>query len=306
MMAIKPDDVKRVILDEDDFGFELQVGQVLVKLGQQRQKDAFNGTNVELLRHGGTYTDPATNKPRQFDYRCRVYRREPGSSFMACAFLAIECKNLHESSPLAVCGKTRSQDEAYFAFVRSICDDANNKVSSVLRRPSRTKDIFYSDGFVGKSLVRLKEKEEREKKEKGGTKVEKKTLLTTDNSQNSDLFDRWSQALASCSELAEEACFLAHENCMRVCSMILPIVVVPDNSLWKVKYNEAGSIEEEPTIVNECEFFVERKIQITAGKFAITHIHFVTLTGLAELVSRFWSHQEVWTWLFPAYAERYI
>lgn len=159
-MTIKPEDVKRIIESADDFGFEMRVGQVLKGLADDARKDIFNGTYLEPPEHGGTYTDSITSKPRQFDFRCRIIRRPSvnvPTQGTYCALLAIECKNLHESAPVVVCGCPRAMGEAYYDFIVSHMDDSGRCMSLTTRRVEHGQ-FYQADEFVGKSCVRLGEK----------------------------------------------------------------------------------------------------------------------------------------------------
>ncbi len=51
---ITPADLVEFLNTTSDFGFEIKVMKVLAGLGFK-------------LKHGGTYIDPVTEKPRQFD-----------------------------------------------------------------------------------------------------------------------------------------------------------------------------------------------------------------------------------------------
>lgn len=281
-MSVQPVDVRRVILDEDDFGHEMRVGHILSELANQRAKDSFNGTDVEPPDHGGTYTDSVTGKPRQFDYRCRIVRQEP-SNRATCALLAIECKNLHLSAPLVVCGRPRTTAESFYVYIESIYYEHTTATAIMMKSVIPGQQFYRPGEFVGKSLVRLKEKN---------------GVLATDT--NADIYDRWSQALASSVELAERACSFANSRNKNFCSLVLPIVVVPNGTLWTATYDDSGAIPQDPCAVDTCEFFVERRISVKGHPFALTHVHFATLRGLPTLLSRFWHHHSAWNWIFPA------
>jgi len=66
----------------------------------------------------------------------------------------------------------------------------------------------------------------------------------------------------------------------------MPMVVVPDGSLWTVNYNDKGDFVGDPQQVNHCEFHVAHKIDIGLP-YLITHIHFLTLAGLKLMLSEF-------------------
>lgn len=284
-MNIKPEDVKQVLLEDDDFGHEMRVGNILAKLAAARSTDTFNATDIDPPHHGGTYTDLITGKPRQFDYRCRLIRCPP-RQHATCAFLAVECKNLHESAPLVISGRPRTSEEAYYAFIESSEEPATKTKSWVTRRAD-TGQFYHEGEFVGKSLLRLKVKNGK---------------FEADNN-SSEIYDRWSQALASAVELANAACTSACFRSPVSRSIILPIVVIPNDSLWNVSYDEGGLIQGDPIKVDASEFFIERRIGLGSEPFVFTHIHFVTLRGFENLVSRFLTHHRKWDWVFPAGAE---
>lgn len=263
-MALKPIDVKRVILQDDDFGHEMRVGNIFSVI----RRSVTNPAYKIAPEHGGTYTDLLSGKPRQFDYRFQIRNRYDQSQ---CVLLAVECKNLHESSPLVMCGRSRTSEEAYHTFIES----SRTHPSSVTK--TKTGNSIYPAGeFVGKSLVRLK-------KEPNGQ------LRSV---SEPDIYDKWSQALASSVELAERAGSLSQDSQNypdKVLSMIMPVVVVPDGLLWTVNYDQAGQIPEDPALVEECEFFADRKFHVegsSSSQFVLTHIHFATLKGFFNMLTR--------------------
>lgn len=261
-----PADVKTVIEAEDDFGHEMRVGYEFQKAvaGIPNQWSA----NITELKHGETYIDPITNKDRQFDFRCQIRLSKPHLSNRCWVLLAVECKNLHKSSPLVVCGRDRTSEEAYHTFVESTGD------KNVTFPPEAYKvkgSRFYpADSFVGKSLVRLKN-------ERG--------QFRTDT--QADVYDRWSQAVTSAKEMARKAGVFANEHeRQRHRSFILPIVVVPNGLLWKATYDSTGEIKGEPTLVEECQFFIAARSDLGGNlPFVLTHIHFVTIKGFATLLT---------------------
>ena len=278
-MSLKPADVKRVILQDDDFGHEMRVGHIFGTYSHRI-------TNLEYKiapKHGGTYTDLITGKPREFDYRFQIRNRYDESQ---CVLLAVECKNLHKSSPLVVCGRSRTKGEAYHAFIES----SRSEQFSVTKIKN---DSIYSPGeFVGKSLVRFKQ-------ESGG---QLKSI------SESDVYDKWTQAVASSVERVERACSLSQGSQYpeKVFSMIMPVVVVPDELLWRVDYDEAGQIPQDPALADECEYFVDRKFRIeglNSSHFTLTHIHFVTLKGFSNLLTRLFKNprtESCWTKMLPS------
>ena len=94
-MSLKPTDVKRVILQEDDFGHEMRVGHIFSTVRPDVPNPAYN----KAPEHGGTYTNLLTGKPRQFDYRFQIRNSE---SPMKVEFIA---SNELSAIPQQTCSK---------------------------------------------------------------------------------------------------------------------------------------------------------------------------------------------------------
>lgn len=277
-MPVLPSDIRSVITREDDFGHEMRVGA------------AIRSCPAIQMQHGGTYTDSITQKPRQFDYRCWL-RKEAAS-----VSLAVECKNLSPRVPLIVCGTGRRDNEAFHDLIESRNGRFTRRSaiivgsSSVTRRAAGA-DAFYSPkSFVGKSLVRIQ--------------TDKKPMA---RAQDSDVYDKWAQALSSAVGLAESACHSAKASSVaRFFTAVLPVVVVPDELLWRVVYDDSGGVSTDPAQVNECELFVGREIEVGGEKrtplfhqFTFSHVHFFTLAAFASFLSKMALNEHAWTRLFP-------
>jgi hypothetical protein len=98
---ITPEDVRKVVSEENDFAFEMQVAATL------REFPAYR------VSHGGTYSDSITGKPRQYDFRASLARDN------TCVFLNIEYKNLRPSSPLVFCSRPRLENESFHDLIHS-------------------------------------------------------------------------------------------------------------------------------------------------------------------------------------------
>jgi len=153
-----------------------------------------------------------TEKPRQFDFRCSLTKGR------TCVSLAVECKNLSTSAPLVISCVKRRANEAFHDVVESRnATYFKDLPASATRRATGVHAFYPPEGFVGKGAVRLK---------------------TTDKGQlartsDSDIYDKWAQALSSGVDLANSACHLPPQFTMHnFYTAILPLVVVPDDSLW--------------------------------------------------------------------------
>lgn len=260
MTPISASEIQEVVLKEDDFGHEMRVGGILKNF--QAPQSAFIKARLSRLDHGGTYVDPATSKTRQFDYRCRISK---GIEGLHNILLAVECKNLNPDLPLVVCGRERTDKEAYHLVIAR--DDENRHVS--IAKVAGKSSLYEPSGFVGKSLLRLKFKDKK---------------LCSDG--DSEIYDKWSQALASCRDLAIEFANANSTAEIKGSAFLMPIVVVPNNSLWTASYDNGGSIQDTPKQVDLCDFYVEHKLAANFP-FVLTHIHFATLKGLSKMLNEY-------------------
>src|SRR5439155_5658078 len=85
---------------KSDFAFELRCLERLNQMGFS-------------YHHGGSYVDPVTKKPRQFDIRVR---KQSAKLRIRCAD---ECKNLSPISPLLVMCAPRSLHESFHDLILS-------------------------------------------------------------------------------------------------------------------------------------------------------------------------------------------
>ena len=154
MVKLKPDPITSIDLIEyldnySDFSFEIETLKALIQLGFE-------------CEHGGTYEDPATQKPREYDIRAI---RKIKSKFLR---LAIECKNLRPNFPLLISCLPRRPEEAFYEI--SISDRPTTVIKDKFGRteyltpevaarlsPKKTYRLKHSNSlypvgeFVGKS-----------------------------------------------------------------------------------------------------------------------------------------------------------
>jgi hypothetical protein len=271
-------DIRSVIESSDDFGYELRVRRVL------------RGHREGQLQHGGTYVDPVTGRPRQFDLRWHVFFQELGVAIN----LAVECKNISHETPVVICGLNRRPNESFHCLIESRAAGTFRAGSSrvsfdgpsigVVRHSAVSSDVYPPDTFVGKSIVRIERRPDAARTAN--------TAVRYIASKDKEIYDRWSQALASAKDLLLEARYYAHKYKLRhVFTVTLPVVVVPDDALWSAEYDEKGSLTTEPSKMDHCEFFVGREVEVppefpdfAAELFRFSHIHFFSLTGFANFL----------------------
>lgn len=267
--SIKPSDLIEYLDNHSDFSFEIETLKELIKLGFS-------------CEHGGTYEDPATQKPREYDIRAT--RRIKGRVLR----LAVECKNLRPNFPLLISCLPRRSEEAFhelsisvkpptevstrFGTTQRLTLKTAAMISSAQTYRLRNSDSLYPVGEpVGKSCDQV-----------GRSATTNAEIISGD----SGIYDKWSQALSSAHDLVS----LIFSDGKRIgkpaASLVFPLVVVPNSRLWCVKYDVSGNRISDPELVDRCSFFVSRKYlyQSLSGEktFFVSHLEFVTLNGLLE------------------------
>ena len=276
-VAVTVEAMAQALAVADDFGHEMRVRSALEQCG------AKGGAKVQ---HGWTYLDPIEERPRQFDLRCAIKHHE----FARYLQMAIECKNLALEAPLIISGTRRTDEEAFHDYVYS--EPRSGRTIVGVNR-CRIENSFYDrGGFVGKSIVRLKPNREE-------------GILVQASALESEIYNRWAQALASADELCKNAALASEGGPLMTCTFILPAVVVPDGTLWTVQYNNVGSFGSGPVPSTYATMFVNHEVVVAPNTcwMNLSHIHFFTLTGLRKFLADLLRPKNTWEEWFPASAE---
>jgi hypothetical protein len=174
--VITADDLSEYLSGQDDFALELFVYHTAKQLG-------FGAM------HGGTYTDPVTKKPRQFDVRA-------SRQVEACRLdLSIECKTLQPTYPLLLSRIPRSAAESFHQLVHHDIEAATATrpvapflyyATAVTRVGSSS--IYHAGDLIAKTIRQVSRDDK-------------------DNFRSGDegVYDKWAQALASADELIARA-----------------------------------------------------------------------------------------------------
>lgn len=279
-MAINPADIRAVVEKEDDFGHELRVGQIL------------RAHHDGKLLHGGTYVDPITRKPRQYDFRWYYQAKERAIS------LAVECKNIKTESPVVINCRKRAKIESFHDLVEARTGGrfatkrgpVNIDIASygVIRTVRGYSSIYQPEDFVGKSMLKIQ-----------ATQIGKPPKMIYSGDNDTEIHQRWSQALASANDLVLAACESATHEIPHVFTAVLPVVVFPDSTLWKIEYDHKGELITDPIQADECDFYVDREITVPnpfrslpGRRFVLSHIHFFTMRGFASFLLRIMSDDD--------------
>jgi hypothetical protein len=258
--AITKDDIAKFADSSSDFGFELRILRNLTSL------------NI-VCEHGGTYEDPVTKKPRQFDIRASLFLESQLVRF------AIECKNIRENFPLVVFQVPRSNFESFHEIVyshkpKSLGFGELPRHGSCVRL--RNHDSFYRPGdYVGKSCSQVG------------------CIANGDVTGNdAEVYDKWYQAIHSAHELVDRANDDWEKTNSRTClTFVLPVLVVPNDRLWVLNYDADGERLEEATQVGRTTYYIDKFIpagnRLTGISVHFSHLEIVTESGLEDLCQGF-------------------
>ncbi len=86
---------------------------------------------------------------------------------------------------------------------------------------------------------------------------------------------------------------------------VVPLVVLPNDTLWTAFYDDEGRLESEPVSTTNCTFYVghpsldatDMPKQRQAA--TISHLHFLTLAGLKDLLESFDPRRIDWDYWVP-------
>lgn len=254
---ISAKDISDYLVEQDDFNFELKCFHACRS----------HGLNAS---HGGTYVDPVSGKPRQFDIRASLVHD-------SCQVqMAIECKNLRTSYPLVISRVPRLSQESFHEVVISIQSKIEGLPVAASLPPTSDSirltgghSIYTSRGLVGKATTQV------------GRHLNNKEFVSGDE----EVYEKWSQAVASAYDLIVEA----GSECTRqektaVFTFVLPILVVADDSLWAVDYSPEGTQAGNPTRIEECTLFLGRDYRDPYPNVThtLSHLHIYTFSGFEQ------------------------
>jgi len=207
--SITQSDIIEYLNGYSDFSFEIKVLKKLAALGYE-------------CEHGGTYEDPVTAKSREFDIRALIQKE------FFRIHLSVECKNFRDNFPLVVHCLQRKENESYNELILTF--EPRNETQQVgpisLPVPSsiefsksikvRQMTLYPKGEFVAKSTDQI-----------GRNQHDSKIV-----SNDSNVFDKISQAINSSIDLIAEAHYLDTDISPAYMTLVCPVLVVPDATLW--------------------------------------------------------------------------
>jgi hypothetical protein len=268
--AVGKDDLTEYLDKYSDFAFELTVLRMLDEHGF-------------TCEHGGSYDDPVTQITREFDLRAT---KKIGSFRIR---LAVECKHLSANFPLLISSLPRRPEEAFHEIIYSSeipLEPLEGFDIPALRRHVGTTRLYAENSIykpnesVGKSSAQVG-------RQKDGT------ILSGD----SEVYKKWAQATSSAQDLIDRA--NDEQHCY---SVVFPVLVVPDGTLWLASFDANGSRRGMPHQVDRCPYFMGKAYSggdnLSGFTYHISHLEFVTPTGLEKLNRELFERSTVQT-IFP-------
>jgi hypothetical protein len=269
-------DLAEYLESQDDFSLELFVLRTADKAGFKTS-------------HGGTYEDPITQKSRQFDIRASLSKGIHELS------LAIECKALRRSFPLLVSRVPRVKSDACHSLVYSWQPGQVAPGIGIDWAPSRTINVDAVDSLykssepVGKALTQVGRSRDGD-------------LVSSDG----ESYEKWSQALSSSAELISKAWLGYMRSPKRdFYSMVMPILVVSDSTLWVADYGSSGDLLHPPRQEQHVQMFVGRTYKGPQGlAYTISHLHILSRSALGGFLEQVATDTHTWDQLFPPFVAK--
>lgn len=260
-------DINEYLDQSDDFDFELQVARI------------FSDSKIRC-QHNGTYADPVTGKYREYDIRAFHKINNIGILF------TVECKNISDIKPLIISCVRRKPQESFHKLIKwePVSKDSDDSFTFLQYSQKTIKtisksDLYPSEEFTGKSMNQISKNQNK--------------LIGSD----AEIFSKFSQAISSGIQWESENSDVNVSASLKCEYFIfIPVVVIPNNKLWVVEYNNMNRAE--PKTVDQCTYFIrhqfrEPKKVVSVHKngpqidrtYNASHLHFFTVDGLTNFIS---------------------
>lgn len=274
--AIATPDLLEYLSSYSDFSFELTVLKMLRESGLE-------------CEHGGLYEDPVTGKSREFDIRAI---KTIGKFRVR---LAVECKNIRDNFPILISCTLRHPQESYHqvTLVGTPKSDSRLFAANLLQQSRALPlsirgdySIYKPQQPVGKSIAQIG-----------------RAIDGSISANDAEIYEKWGQSLSSATDLVQRTYWDGEDaRDVSYTSMVIPFVVVPDDRLWSVLYDNDGNCVSEPILTHRCSCFVGKDYQM-GGRLGVliwlSHVEIVTTSGMASFISSYLSTEEGIANLFP-------
>jgi len=223
--------------------------------------------------HGGFYRDTVQDKFRQFDVQGGLdLPKNPETPFLPKTGIRIaaECKNIDPDVPIVISRMPRTYSESYHCLLKRFQTHSVGPQEvrvNVIRSTAVHAKPYPPGDPVGKSILQYQN--------------------TPEAKPPDDPFAKWSQALSSCATLITEANtkLRVDPDAPDLC-FIFPALIVADQSLWAVDYDENG-VRGNPQQIDDATLFLGQYYDVEEGKgvsskYWVSHLHVYTKIGLTN------------------------
>lgn len=262
--VVDVDTLNRYLNEKSDFNFELKILNMM------------RGLNI-TCEHSGTYMDSGTGIVREFDIRAHASNENHTHLRMA-----VECKNLKRNNPLLVMCVKRNNNESFHHVVKGYRESGINRFidrtfydgAPDVVKMCGMDSLYPPSSYTGKSISQV-------------------AVLSNGNeisASDSDVFSKWTQCVASSVDLIKDSLWDYHNrngDNFETISLILPILVIPDETLWSVKFDDDGNKLGDPELTNHVSVYIDRQNIIgentrhtKVNHYCLSHIDIFTKSGL--------------------------
>ena len=110
---------------------------------------------------------------------------------------------------------------------------------------------------------------------------------------DADVYDKISQAINASYDLIKRAHYAANKA-IDVFTMVVPVLVVPNDRIWAVEYKKSGEIETPPEPVGNVEYYINKSwvvrdniIKDFQRRYCLSHLEIVQLDNLPEMINKY-------------------
>lgn len=283
--------IEELINKQSSFPFEMKVLNYINNSGYD-------------TKHAGTYLDRHKNITREFDIRAEK-NIKPGKYIK----LAIECKCIEMSSPFivhSVEASTEDQKHTILIEYKSLNDYLKKETSTY-------KDVSFLSNFSIPRPHKIELGYQLKSYEVKKRKINPNTTLYSCNKDlnfigksldqvhkngngdgiklnDSEMYNKISQAICSTYDLID-GCRESEENNQDINQhLVLPILVVPNNTLYNIIYKKNGEVKSKLKPVNNISYYIDKDFSKGFSPMFPVHnipyLEIVTVDGLKLLIEK--------------------
>ena len=269
-------DLSLFLEQDSSFAFEMQI------------RELFAGRRKIRHHHGGTYDDPIEGKPRQFDLTADLIF--PNAYFPLRVRMAIECKCLSEFAPMLVYRSPRTSQECSHHLIARTCGD-RKRIQKWVQENAKVPQLSCDNGSFPEACV-INIPPGQSMYRRSGPVGKSVECVNRDcngklHGGDREIYPRWTQSLQSAAVLASDTITRYHGDREVIVHWILPILVVPDDRLFAVDFDDAGSIVAPPHPVDQTTFFVDYRPKLTGltgPEFRLGHLEVMSRSSIERFL----------------------